>query len=103
MKHMKNVARVQIIVSGEVQGVFFRRDAKDMADRLALFGIVKNLPNGDVEIIAEGEKEDLEALEMWADGGSTHAKVTHRETVWSEPTGEYSSFRIDQNLSTSTE
>jgi acylphosphatase len=49
-------------VKGRVQGVGFRATACTFAERLALFGTVKNLPSGDVEIVAQGPKENLERL-----------------------------------------
>ena len=57
---MKRAAR--IIVSGTVQGVFFRQFCKENADNLGLRGFVRNLTNGDVEIILEGEEKAI--LEM---------------------------------------
>ncbi len=54
--------RVHILVSGLVQGVFFRAHTREKASELFLSGWVKNLPDGRVEILAEGERENLEKL-----------------------------------------
>ncbi|MEK6973532.1 MAG: acylphosphatase [archaeon] len=56
---MLNIKRVHIIVSGRVQGVFFRAFAKQAADSLGLKGFVRNLQNGSVEAIAQGAEEKL--------------------------------------------
>jgi len=51
---------VQILFFGQVQGVFFRATARDMAVRLGLKGEVKNLPDGSVELIVQGDQEEVE-------------------------------------------
>lgn len=66
---------IRLIVSGQVQGVFFRASAKEKADELRLTGTVSNLAGGEVEIIATGEKEQLKALEDWCWTGPPRAKV----------------------------
>jgi len=55
-------ARARIVITGLVQGVFFRREITDLARRLGVVGWVKNLPDGRVEAIAEGEESKLEEL-----------------------------------------
>jgi len=54
--------QVHAYFSGKVQGVFFRVAAKDLADNLGLAGFVKNLPDGRVELLAQGEEENLNKL-----------------------------------------
>ena len=56
---------IHCIVSGKVQGVFYRVSTKDMADNLNLSGWVRNLPNGDVELQAFGELDKLQDLINW--------------------------------------
>ncbi len=61
--------RVHILVSGKVQGVFFRSSTKDKAEELSLSGWVRNLSDGRVEAVFEGETEDVDNLRfqvMWA-------------------------------------
>ena len=53
---------LHVIFNGEVQGVGFRATAKRLADQLQLTGYVKNLPDGSVELVAQGKKEMLEQL-----------------------------------------
>lgn len=66
---------VNIRVFGIVQGVFFRRSTKDMADELGVSGWVRNEHDGSVEIMATGEKEVLEKFIEWCKGGPPMAKV----------------------------
>jgi acylphosphatase len=58
----RELLELQAIVKGNVQGVGFRATVKSLADQLHLVGFTCNLPNGDVEICAQGEKERLEEL-----------------------------------------
>ena len=57
--------QAHIRIYGQVQGVFFRSYAKEVADRLGLVGWVKNNPDGSVETVAEGSKEKLEEFVKW--------------------------------------
>ena len=64
-----------IIVSGNVQGVFYRVTARDKAKECSLTGWVKNTDNGDVEIMATGEEENLQQFIEWCRTGPSKAKV----------------------------
>lgn len=86
--------RVHLFVSGRVQGVFFRAHTRDLARRLGLRGFVRNLPDGRVEIVAEGEEEALRKLAAFAHQGPPLAQVTGVEESWEEPTGEFSGFSV---------
>ncbi|MTF40337.1 acylphosphatase [Cyanobacterium aponinum] len=66
---------VRIIVSGKVQGVSFRFYTRNQAKELGIFGYVRNLSNGDVEIVAQGEKTKLDKLINWCYSGSPSAIV----------------------------
>lgn len=81
-------------VYGGVQGVFFRHHAKKNAHGLNLCGWVRNAPDGTVEILAQGAKENLEKLIVWASRGPDSAQVEKIETTWRETTAPYSSFEI---------
>ena len=61
--------RVHIFVSGKVQGVFYRKYTEKKAKELGLLGWCKNLSDGRVEIVAEGEREKLDKLAEWAKTG----------------------------------
>lgn len=64
-----------ILVSGKVQGVFYRQSTKEKATALGVSGTVRNLENGDVELIATGTKEQLEELVQWCRQGPPKAVV----------------------------
>jgi acylphosphatase len=87
-------ARLHLIVSGRVQGVGFRFSAYDEAKELALAGWVRNIAGGEVEIVAEGSRENLQMLAAWAHLGPPSAHVTQVREEWLEFTGEFSEFRI---------
>lgn len=92
---MTDLASVQAIVYGFVQGVFFRDFVSRRAKVLGLTGYVRNLPSGDaVEVNAEGEREQLEKLISHLEVGPPVAKVERVITTWSEYTGSYSRFNI---------
>jgi len=86
--------RVHLFVSGRVQGVFFRAHTRDLARSLGLSGFVRNLPDGRVEIVAEGEEKALEKLVSFARQGPPLAQVTGVEVRWEAPTGEFPGFSI---------
>ncbi|RUL69710.1 acylphosphatase [Dyella choica] len=77
---------VRFIVSGKVQGVFFRASARNEAMRLGLHGFARNLADGRVEVLASGSEEALRELEQWLWEGPPAAKVT--EVVRSNHAGE---------------
>ncbi len=64
-----------IVISGKVQGVFYRANAKRKAEELGLTGRVKNTPDGKVEILAEGDEKGLKELIKWCYNGFEGAKV----------------------------
>jgi acylphosphatase len=75
---------VHLFVTGRVQGVSYRANAADMARKLGLAGWVRNLPDGRVELLAQGEEKALKSLLGWAHQGPSQARVEHIETQWSE-------------------
>jgi acylphosphatase len=77
-----------------VQGVFFRYETKAMALKLGVNGWVRNLPNGQVEALVEGEKEKVEKLIEFCRRGPPGAHVTQVDVKWESPTGEFKSFVI---------
>ena len=92
---MTELASVQAIAYGTVQGVFFRDFVHRQATRLSLTGYVRNLPGGEaVEVHAEGEKKQLEELIGYLKIGPPGAEVEKVETNWSEYTGSYLHFII---------
>lgn len=86
--------QVQLFVRGRVQGVFFRASTQREAKRLGLTGWVKNRPDGAVEIVAEGEEENLKELLGWANHGPTAARVERVDVRWRGFAGDFFDFRI---------
>ncbi|MFX0013301.1 MAG: acylphosphatase [Promethearchaeota archaeon] len=75
--------RVRIYVTGRVQGVFFRVYTRNFARQLSIRGYVRNLPDGRVEIVAEGSEESLKKLAIWAKSeGSPHSQIQNTEEKW---------------------
>ena len=77
-----------------VQGVGFRYFVLDAATNLRLVGLCRNLRNGDVEIIAEGENGALQAFLIAVKDGPRMAYVDNVHAVWLPATGEFTTFRI---------
>ena len=86
--------RVRLRIEGSVQGVFFRASAQDQARRLGLKGWVRNCPDGSVEIVAEGDRKNIDELIAWCRHGPAGAQVQDVQVQWQEPKGEFSAFRI---------
>jgi acylphosphatase len=91
---MTDLASVQVIVYGRVQGVFFRDFVARRATELGLTGYVRNLPDGSVEVLTEGERNQLEKLTSYLKVGPSSARVEKVVTSWSEHTGSYPGFRV---------
>lgn len=72
---------IKILVSGEVQGVFYRQKTKETATLLNINGYVNNLPDGRVEIIATGTSEQLDKLTAWCHTGPPKATVTNVQVI----------------------
>jgi len=91
---MTDLVSVQAVVCGYVQGVFFRAFVAEWANELGLTGYVRNLRGGTVEVLAEGERKQVEKLIGYLKVGPPGARVEKVVTNWSEYTGGYSGFRI---------
>ncbi len=79
--------RRRILVSGRVQGVFFRDSARQEAERLGISGAARNLDDGRVEVIAEGDEDAVDSLIEWCRSGPSHADVDDVQTEDEEPQG----------------
>jgi acylphosphatase len=86
----------EIIVSGKVQGVFYRATAKEVADILGVTGRVKNLKDGRVWMIATGTPEQVEQFITWNRKGPPAARIELLETRVAEDPG-YTDFRIERD------
>ena len=91
---MADLASLQATVHGRVQGVFFRASVQTQAEMLRLNGYVRNLPDGTVEVRAEGEKEQLEKLLDYLKVGTRPARVDKVLYDWAEYTGNFSGFKV---------
>ncbi len=86
--------RANIFVSGLVQGVFFRDHTQRWATSLNLTGWVRNLRDGRVEVLAEGDKEKIDELVSRLNGGPPLSQVDRVDVKWEEYKGEFEDFRI---------
>ena len=86
--------KVRAIVLGRVQGVWFRANTMQEARLLGVRGYARNLSDGSVEIVAEGEEDDVKDFLSWAHAGPSTARVDDVEVRWRSYTGEYTDFRI---------
>ena len=91
---MSENARARITVSGRVQGVFYRDNTVKHAVALLLAGEVRNMSNGDVGIIAEGDKEKIEKLIAWCRVGPEYAHVDSVDVAWEEYQEEFTGFNV---------
>jgi len=87
-------ARAHIFVSGRVQGVFFRAFAEEVASSLGLGGWARNMPDGRVEAVFEGEKSAVEKAIGMCRKGPPSSRVDDVEVRWEEYRGEFPSFNI---------
>lgn len=86
---------ISITVSGKVQGVYYRQSTKEMAISLGITGLVKNLKDGSVFIIATGIKEQLDKLVDWCRQGPSKANVTSL-VIEELPFQEFGKFSIER-------
>ena len=86
--------RIRIFVTGKVQGVFFRQALKVMAIKNDVFGWVRNLEDGRVEAVLEGDDEKVARLIEWSHGGPANARVEDVEIINESFTGEFTKFEV---------
>ncbi|MDT4966752.1 MAG: acylphosphatase [Acidobacteriota bacterium] len=86
----------KFVISGDVQGVGYRFFAQRAAARHQMLGYVRNLPDGRVEVLAEGEPESVEAFKLDLATGPAYGSVDNVEELVIEPTGTYKLFRIER-------
>ena len=94
MTSSKGQLRAHVIVHGRVQGVWFRASTKDEADRLGVTGWVRNLPDGSVEAVFEGDKKKVEEVVGWCHRGPSGANVSNVEISWDHFRKEFGHFDI---------
>ncbi len=84
---MEGRTRAHVFVSGRVQGVYYRASTRQKAHESGVDGWVKNLSDGRVEAVFEGEHDSVEAMIEWCRTGSPKARVHDVEVEYEEPTG----------------
>jgi len=87
-------ARAHVFVSGRVQGVFFRSQTKHSADCHDVRGWVRNLPDGRLEAVFEGEKEGVQTLIEFCKHGPAGARVTNMDLTWEDYIEKFDKFQI---------
>ena len=86
--------QVHIFISGRVQGLFFRQFTQEKAQELELVGWIRNLSNGRVEALIEGDKEKIEKLLTYLKQGPPLSKVEKIEVNYQKHQGEFKDFSI---------
>jgi acylphosphatase len=86
--------QAKIIVTGTVQGVFYRYSTKKKADEFGLRGTVRNLPDGRVEVVCEGDEKAVQRLIEWCRQGPRGAVVRDVAIEWKEVTNTFENFSI---------
>ncbi|WP_336038153.1 acylphosphatase [Halobacterium yunchengense] len=85
--------RARVLVSGKVQGVYYRANTREAATDRGVDGWVRNLRDGRVEAVFEGDREAVEAMVEWCHEGSPAARVDGVEVEYGDPEGE-EGFRV---------
>lgn len=91
---MDEKVRASVIISGRVQGVFFRAETQRAAQRIGVHGWVKNQADGTVAAVFEGSKDKVDQTIEWCWQGSPMSNVTDVAVQWETSTGQYDSFDI---------
>jgi acylphosphatase len=91
---MQTNARAHVVISGRVQGVYFRAETQRAAQRLGVTGWVRNRPEGTVEALFEGSSEAVQQAVKWCWQGSPHSHVKDVQVEWEEFSGEFHGFAI---------
>ena len=89
-----NRARMQVFYSGKVQGVGFRYTVKTVASGFETVGIVRNLPDGRVELVAEGTRSELDGFRAAIRDSGLEALIGDEQVAWSEAKNEFRGFEI---------
>jgi acylphosphatase len=86
--------RAHLTITGRVQGVFYRAFTRDLAARFSLRGWVRNLPDGNVEALFEGYRDDVDKAITRCHSGPPGSNVDHIEVKWEEYKGDLKGFQI---------
>lgn len=91
---MASKARAHAIITGRVQGVFFRLETQKAAQRIGVSGWVRNKRDGSVEAVFEGDRDMVDKALEWCREGSPMSSVDRVEVDWEEYTGEFPDFNV---------
>lgn len=91
-----NVTRAHVWISGRVQGVFFRTYTQEEATKLGLTGWVRNLSDGRVEAVFEGNPQAIKQIIKWCHHGPSTARVAQVDVNWEQPTQDLNRFETRQ-------
>ena len=91
---MTNKTQVKVVISGKVQGVFYRAHTQNTADRLGIKGYVKNLANGSVEAVFEGDQPAIDQMINWCNKGPEMSRVENVQTQEIKPLTNFKIFEI---------
>jgi len=94
MSCQEDNARARVLISGRVQGVWFRGTARSVAESLGLKGWVRNLRDGSVEAVFEGPRSQVQKAISWCRQGPPLAHVASVVVNWEEPAGQLRDFSI---------
>lgn len=86
--------RAHAIISGKVQGVFFRVETQKAAQEIGVTGWVRNKADGTVEAVFEGDESSVASALEWCRKGSPRSEVSHIDVTWEEAGGEFTDFEI---------
>jgi acylphosphatase len=89
-----NRRRMRVLYTGHVQGVGFRYTARQVATGFEVTGLVRNLPDGRVELVAEGDRDELEAFRAAIRDAGLGVFIRQEAVTWSEPQGGLAGFQI---------
>jgi acylphosphatase len=91
---MKETSEARVVVSGRVQGVFFRASTRDVAVRWGLRGFVRNLPDGRVEAVLQGDRGAVEKVIAFMREGPPGAYVEEADIEWRAPAETWDGFLV---------
>ncbi len=91
---MENKIRAHVIITGRVQGVFFRMETKYAAEGFGVVGWVRNMMDGSVEAVFEGEEPHVKATITWCQTGPPRARVSNVDITWQDYTGKFERFDV---------
>lgn len=87
-------SRAYVLITGRVQGVMFRESTRQEAQKTQVTGMVRNIPDGRVEAIFEGNKAAVTSMIEWCKQGPPSARVDDVQVLWEQHRGDFPDFRV---------